>query len=262
MLKRPGFVATMRDMLSTLECAYATPVDVEFTINLQGEDDFSVNVVQCRPFQIRIKKANDSTSYACIPADANRRLQTRGPIIGPGLAMEMDRTIYVVPSAYSQLSMNDRYAVARLIGRLTRLGDLAEGSSLLLVGPGRWGTSTPALGIPTTFSEIENVTAIVEVAVMHAGLVPDVSLGTHFFNDLVELDMLYMAVMPSRDGHFVDQSYFEKDSENLLGTLLPDATPFSSVVRVIQKSRETSAIRIFADTRQQEATCYTVPCAS
>jgi len=64
---------------------------------------------------------------------------------------------------------------------------------LLFVGPGRWGTAEPALGVPVSFAEISRVTALCEVIEMREGLVPDVSLGTHFFNDLVEMQVLYLA---------------------------------------------------------------------
>jgi pyruvate,water dikinase len=255
MLRREGLVNIMQASLQTLEKAYGTPVDVEFTLNLQEDDRFSVNLVQCRPFQIKVKKPADLTTLSDVPASARTLLRSGGPIIGPSVLMELDRTIYVVPSTYSRLPMSDRYAVARLIGQLTRLGDLPPEAGVLLIGPGRWGTSTPALGIPTTFGEIEHVSAIVEVAVMHEGLVPDVSLGTHFFNDLVELDMLYMAVLPNREAHTLDQVFFEEETENLLTTLLPDAVEFASVVRVIGKVGD-RAIHLYADTRHQRAFCY------
>ena len=70
----------------------------------------------------------------------------------------------------------------------------------MLVGPGRRGTSMPALGVPVSFAEINTAAVICELTLMHAGLAPDVSPGPHFFNDLVEMDMLYLAVSPGRRG--------------------------------------------------------------
>ena len=68
-----------------------------------------------------------------------------------------------------------------------------DDSNIMLIGPGRWGTTMPELGIPVSFNEIRNTTVLCELVMMHEGLVPDLSLGTHFFNDLVEMDILYMA---------------------------------------------------------------------
>jgi len=50
----------------------------------------------------------------------------------------------------------------------------------ILLGPGRWGTTTPAMGVPVTFSEINNITAIGEIAYQDGSLIPDLSFGTHF----------------------------------------------------------------------------------
>jgi hypothetical protein len=246
----------MRDSLGILQQAYGVPVDVEFTVNLREDGQLYINLVQCRPFQVKISKANDLTATTGPPEDAVQVLSSRGPIIGPSVSLEVDRVIYIVPSTYSELSMNQRYAVASLVGRLTRLRDLGSDAVVMLVGPGRWGTSTPALGVPVAFAEIENVSVIVEVALMHEGLVPDVSLGTHFFNDLVELDMLYLAVSPGREGHELDQEFFERQMRNRLPELVPDAAGLADVVRVVEMAGEDRSLRIHASTVGQTSTCF------
>lgn len=251
-----NFVPIMNEMLQSLEHAYSVTVDVEFTVNLKETGGFTINLVQCRPFQVKVKKATDLGQTSQPPPGAVPLLASGGPIIGTSTSLELDRVIYIVPSAYSKLSMSDRYSVAHMLGRLTRLGDLGEDASVMLIGPGRWGTSTPALGVPVAFAEIENVSVIVEVAIMHEGLVPDVSLGTHFFNDLVELDMLYMAVSPSLDGHTVDQEFFEKTSENRLAALLPEAAAMAGVIRVIESGGDGKRLRVHADTLNQKAVCF------
>jgi pyruvate,water dikinase len=264
LLKRKEFVHVMREALRALELAYGNAVDVEFTVNLNEDGGFSVNLVQCRPFQVKIKKAEDIISLGDLPADTETLFATRGPIIGPRASIEIDRIIYVVPSEYSRLSTQDRYEVARLIGRITHLTDKGgndQDTSIMVIGPGRWGTSTPALGIPVNFSEIENISAIVEVGIMHQDLVPDVSIGTHFFNDLVELDILYLTVLPNREGHALNQPFFENASENVLTAILPQAARFAPVLRVIDCGRDGQPIRLFADTRKQRACCFCTGCS-
>ncbi len=256
LLRQPAFVATMRELLQRLEQAYDNPVDIEFTVNLIDQQQFRVNLVQCRPFQVKVKKATDLATMANPPANAHPLLRCAGPLIGPSLAVELDRVVYVVPAAYAKLSMADRYAVARLIGRITRLESDDQEPTIMLIGPGRWGTSTPALGVPVSFAEIERATVIVEFAVMHDGLVPDVSLGTHFFNDLVELDMLYLAICPGRDGNLVDREFFEKTAENRLPELLPDAAGLAAVVRVVDRAPNGQPLRLHADTRRQQAIAF------
>jgi len=93
----------------------------------------------------------------------------------------IDRVIYVVPSVYGQMGVSQRYSVARTIGRLMHLDPPDSRQTVMLVGPGRWGTSMPSLGVPVSFAEINTASVVCELALMHEGLVPDVSLGTHFF---------------------------------------------------------------------------------
>ncbi len=191
----------MRALLETLEKAYDYPVDIEFTTNFLPDGSYRINLVQCRPFQV--KGGGPVVALPEVVADADLVLKTQGAVIGPSLATAVGRLIYVVPSVYSQLSLSDRYSIARLIGRLTRLEKQPDGA-LLLVGPGRWGTAEPTLGVPVSFAEISRVTALCEIIEMREGLVPDVSLGTHFFNDLVEMQVLYLALIPGKEGNCVN----------------------------------------------------------
>jgi hypothetical protein len=165
------------------------------------------------------------------------------------------RLIYVVPSVYGQLPLSDRYSIARLIGRLTRLENQPEGA-LFLVGPGRWGTAEPTLGVPVAFAEISRVTALCEVIEMREGLVPDVSLGTHFFNDLVEMQILYLALVPGKEGNYVNASLIEQ-APNQLSALIPEEAAWSNAVRVIDPAGR--VLRLHADALRQTAICYFEP---
>jgi hypothetical protein len=161
------------------------------------------------------------------------------------------RLIYVVPSVYGQLPQRDRYSIARLIGRLTRLEKQPEGA-LLLAGPGRWGTSEATLGVPVSFAEISRVTALCEVIEMREGLVPDVSLGTHFFNDLVEMRILYLALVPGKEGNRVNEDFIEQ-APNELPCLVPEEAGWAGAVRVIDPAR---TLCLHADALRQSAICY------
>ena len=88
----------------------------------------------------------------------------------------------------------------------------------MLIGPGRWGTTTPSLGVPVCFAEIDTVSVLCEIVAMREDLVPDVSLGTHFFNDLVEMDMLYLALFPGRQGQLLERGVLRADAQPPGGT--------------------------------------------
>ena len=149
------------------------------------------------------------------------------------------------------------YSIARAIGKLMRLEEPQKPQTVMLVGPGRWGTSMPSLGVPVNFSEIADVSILSEVVVMRENLVPDVSLGTHFFNELVEADILYLALFPDRDGNALNASFFDQ-ATNRLAELLPEEGKWSDALRVIDASGfgGPHPLRLHADTLQQNVVCY------
>ena len=184
-----------------LRDAYRYPVDVEFTGNFLADGELRLNLVQCRPLQVREGGAIVPAPSA-LPED-RVLLRSRGPIVGPSAHTPIDRVVYVDPDAYVNLGTGDRHEVARVIGRLMRL-DPDVDRKVMLLGPGRWGTTTVALGVPVSFAEIQRVSVLCEI--MRIGdVVPDVSLGSHFFNDLVEESMLYVALYPAHPGHLLDE---------------------------------------------------------
>jgi hypothetical protein len=223
-----SFVAEMRAMLAILRDAYRYPVDVEFTANQLSGGELRVNLVQCRPLQV--KEGGMLPPAPQVRADSVL-LASRGPVVGQGTHAPVDRLVFVDPDAYSVLSTQDRYEVARVVGRAARLPTPAEGGRILLLGPGRWGTTTPALGVPVSFAEIHQVAALGEIIGM-GNVIPDVSLGSHFFNELVEADMLYLALYPDYPGHALDAVRL-RAQPNLLPELLPDDARLAHVVRVL-----------------------------
>jgi hypothetical protein len=166
--------------------------------------------------------------------------------------MSLRRLIYVVPSVYGQLPTGDRYAVARVIGQVNRTSPPSQEAATMLLGPGRWGTTTPSLGVPVTFADINRVAALCEIVAMREDLVPDVSLGTHFLNELVEMDILYMALFPSRQDNYLSREFFES-APNRLAELVPEQARWATVVRVIDLAQP---VTLHANTLQQRVLMY------
>lgn len=249
-----GFVPTMRDLCRILQEAYNHPVDIEFTGNFSNNGNFRINLVQCRPFHAKIVGEASRVRVPEKLAEDQVLFRTRGPIVGHSLATSVSRLIYVVPSVYGQMNMTQRYSVARLIGRLTALESPSEGS-IMLMGPGRWGTSMPWLGVPVSFAEISKASILCELAVMHEGLIPEVSLGTHFFNDLVEMDILYMAILPGKDGHIM-QDHMVRERANVLTKLLPTAKDYETALWVIDSPSDSTPLFLNVDSMQQTGVCF------
>ena len=256
LLSETPFVADMRDMLRILQQSYACPVDVEFTANFFPQGEYKINLVQCRPLQIAAAGAL-ATLPSDIPAE-DRVIEARGAVIGPSRALPIHRVVYITPSLYGQLPIADRYALARLVGSLLHLDPRQPSRNILLIGPGRWGTKSPSLGVPVSFNEIDRISVLCEIVAMRDDLIPDVSLGTHFFNDLVEMDILYLAVFPGRRQDFCNYDFFEH-APNRLAELLPQAAHWAPVLRVIDLPGPAPygvSLQLHANTLEQEFTCY------
>lgn len=230
LLAETAFPQLMHRLLKTLEAAYQYPVDIEFTVNFTQDGQLRINLVQCRPLQTKGIRA-DVRMPSAVP-DEKIILRTEGFTMGPSVSLPIHRIIYVVPEPYLERSQNQKYEVARLIGRLNRTIEDREKTSVLLLGPGRWGTSTPSLGVPVRFAEISNVSVLAEIACEGTNLIPDLSFGTHFFQDLVESDIFYMAVFPARPEVLFRTEWF-LNCPNVLEEFLPDAADYSDTIRFI-----------------------------
>jgi len=244
------FVNDMRRLFKTLEAAYERPVDVEFAVNFLDDRTYRINLLQCRPLQVQ-GTHNPNVPEVCVaPEDA--LLMSKGAVVGHSRVARLDWILYVHPERYGTLPENVRHAVARAIGEVNRAFGKA-GGLVLAIGPGRWGTHMASLGVPVNFSEINHVSALCEVAQMHAFLTPDISLGTHFFGELVELNMLYFALFPDRDGNRLNAVKIETAADHL-AELVPDLSEsVKPVLRVVRADEvESLGLWLVANAPEQE----------
>ncbi|HWS14364.1 MAG TPA: PEP/pyruvate-binding domain-containing protein [Rhodocyclaceae bacterium] len=255
LLRDTPFVGDMREMLRTLQQAYDYPVDIEFTLNAVGDGRYKINLLQCRPFQAR--EAGTIPNPPAHIEPEHLVLEAHGAVIGHSRIGTIGRVVYVRPAVYGKLPLAERHKVARLIGQIMRLRGSEPEKSILLIGPGRWGTSSPELGVPVRFAEINNADVLCEIVAMHEGLVPDVSLGTHFFSDLVETDILYLAIFPQRQDNRLNTALLERQP-NRLAEILPPAAEWADCVRVIDLPNGAcpGVLRLNANTLQQRVFCY------
>lgn len=255
LLTSTPFVEDIREMLSVLQAQYGRTVDIEFTVNFSDENHYKINLVQCRPIQVLGAKSAELPQVLARPEDI--LIEARGAVVGNSRVLKLSRFVYVVPARYAELSIQDRYEVARLLGRLNRVASRERPGHIMLLGPGRWGSSSPELGIPVSFSDINQSSVICEIVYMHAGLIPDVSLGTHFLNEFVEMDMLYLALFPSQGSNRLDEAFF-MDQPNRLLELVPDAQRWQDTVRVVDVRdaiKPGEQVVMVADALEQRVLC-------
>jgi len=178
-------------------------------------------------------------------------LEAHGAVIGQSRAMDIDGIVFVVPGVYGQMTLSERYSVARLMGRIVHPVGAKDEESILLTGRGRWGTTRPWLGVPVSFAEINRISALCGIVAMREELIPDVSLGTHFFNDLVETDILYMALFPNREDNLLNAQLI-CSLPNRLGDYLDDAEKWEAAARAVEsKDLPEGRLRLNADILKQ-----------
>ena len=181
----------MKRMLRCIQDEYDYPVDTEFTINISDNGDYSIDLLQCRPLQVQ--KTQGGTVIPEGISEDNILLENRSSSMGLSKASELDIIVYVDPVNYYNMPYKDKPAVARLIGKLNwHYRDLNK--HMMLIVPGRVGTTSPELGVPTSFADISAFEIICETEETKAGYNPELSYGSHIFQDLVEAEILYTAV--------------------------------------------------------------------
>ena len=252
LLSQTDFPNLMQQLLQRLQTAYGYPVDTEFTANFQLDGTFNINILQCRPLQIKTNRQRVS-----IPADIPESeiiFKSRCKFMGGSLELRLRQIVLVVPELYAALTISEKYQVARLIGQLNRLISNADENPAMLLGPGRWGTSTPNLGIPVSFAEINRFMALGELAFETSGFTPDLSYGTHFFHDLVETGIFYLALNESQVKASFNRQLLA-DRPNQLVKLLPEAAKWQEVVLVTEVNQN-EEIWLHADLGTKQVCCW------
>lgn len=188
--KNEVFTGMMKKMLAVLEEVYGTPVDIEYTVNLGSGKEFVVNLLQCRPLQVCI--GGEHIEIPRIPEE-EKLLHIEHSTMGRSRADQIQVIVKVDAYEYYSYPYARKPSVARAIGQINSYFKGRDVSMVLLV-PGRIGTSSPELGVPVAFADISRFSAIFEVAYSQVGYMPELSFGSHMFQDLVESDIFYGAV--------------------------------------------------------------------
>ncbi len=229
LLQERSFTDMMQAILHRLAQAYGRPVDVEFTLDIlpgRPHPRFVFHLLQCRPLSSREATTTRSLPATLSPEDI---LFVATRLVPDGVVSGIEYAVYVDPHRYAAIPDDPtRYEVGRVVGRIN---ERLAGHRYILLGPGRWGSSNISLGVKVGYADIYNTSMLIEIAFAGPAGTPEVSYGTHFFQDLVEANIYPLALYPD-EGDFFRREFFE-GSPNLLPLLLPADAPLAEVVRVI-----------------------------
>jgi pyruvate,water dikinase len=242
------FIKQMDAVMKTLKEKLGTPVDVEFAY-----DGSNLFLLQCRP---------QSSSVDCtaspIPKDIPQKdmIFTAKRYISNGRIPDISYIVYVDPAGYNQLQeLDDIVNTGRIVGQLN---SILPKRRFILMGPGRWGSRGDIkMGVQVSYADISNTAALIEIARRKSGYVPELSFGTHFFQDLVESNIRYLPIYPDDDGIIFNEAFLTR-SDNILAELLPQYAGYADLVHVIDVPRVADGriLRILTNADLEEAVAY------
>lgn len=232
LLNKTNFINKTHEILTTLQTAMQTPVDIEFASD--GKDFY---LLQCRPQSFSSAEASDP-----IPDDIppERIIFSANKYVSNGKVPDISHIVYVDPVKYGEVGDHKELKqIGRAVGKLNKL---LPKRKFILMGPGRWGSRGDIkLGVNVTYSDINNTTMLIEIAKQKGSYVPDLSFGTHFFQDLVEASIRYLPLYPDDEGILFNDEFF-KNSQNILKSLLPEYGHLSDILKVIDVEKSTDGM--------------------
>jgi hypothetical protein len=178
--------------------AMGVNVEMEFAATLDPESRRTeFYILQMRPMVSRsvIKKVHfrglDEATLVC----------SSDSTLGNGCISDIADIIYIKPETFTNLKTLE---MAGEIGELNRQLKIENRASLIL-GPGRWGSSDPFLGIPVKWNHISTSKVIIEAA--YGAFSADPSHGTHFFHNLTSLGIGYFTIKPEQKEGMIDWAW-------------------------------------------------------
>jgi hypothetical protein len=233
----------VKKMLATVQAAYGRPVDIEF-----AWDQEKLYVLQCRSLSLR-REMERVVIPTGVPTE-DKLFVTHTGLSNAAIA-DIEYVVYVDPRAYDRLdTVEKKHKVGWAVGQLNKR---LAGSRYALLGPGRWGSNDINLGVRVTYSDINNTRLLVEIAFARDGYTPEVSYGTHFFQDLVEADIAIMPLYPDTAGNSLNEEML-LHAENALAGMDPSLAEMAGVVHLLHMPAVAGGrlLHVFLDAQTQE----------
>jgi len=250
LINKTPYIRIMKKILKKLEAAYKKPVDVEFAWHEE-----KLYILQCRP--LNVKKTGESIT---IPENIkkDRILFTNRKCITSEAVKNIEYIVYVDPKAYNALETHqEKVEIGRAVNEINRA--LAE-KRFALFGPGRWGSSDISLGVKVGYNDINKTLILGEIAFEQGGSTPEVSFGTHFFNDLVEANIISIALYPDREDTIFNEDFF-LNSENQIDSLAPSISHLKELIHIIDVKEVSNGnlLHIYQDDEHQKGIGFFAP---
>ncbi len=248
LLRKTKFAELLAHILHLLDERYRLPVDMEYTIELRNPDaanpDAHITLLQCRP-QSRMINITSASLPKDLPAE---RIAFRTNFMVPqGYLPDIQHVLFVSPEEYHRLTNPNAFvSLTRAIQELNK--KLAD-KKFICVGPGRWGTTNSELGVYVTYADIFHAAALIELSGKNVGVAPEPSLGTHFFQDLMEAQIYPLSINLDNSEAIFNRDFFYNAPNHLKDFLPTIDESITNCLRVITVSdfKEGNHLDIFMD---------------
>ena len=194
----------IKDILEICKKELMCDIEMEFAADIEYRDNsqrLNLKLLQVRPVgeygtesEVSIEKAEEDMEHVLLKSTK---------ALGSGRVEGMNYIIHVPSATFDSAATRDMAAEISRFNQKVK----EEGGSYLLIGPGRWGSSDPWLGIPVLWNEISEAKIIVETAIPGYQIEP--SQGTHFFQNITSLGVGYLTIDTVRGDGFVDEKAME-----------------------------------------------------
>lgn len=232
LINNTNFLKKIEAIIRTLKTKMKMHVDIEFV-----SDGKEFYVLQCRP-----QSHSDHVASDPIPKDVpnDRILFSASKYVSNGKVPQISHVVYVDPQKYSELPNREKMLqVGQVVGKLNKL---LPKRKFILMGPGRWGSRGDIrLGVSVTYSDISNTAMLIEIARKKGNYIPDLSFGTHFFQDLVESNIRYLPLYPDDAGNKFNESFL-RDSRNILPDITEEFPDLFDTIKVIDVMEATNGM--------------------
>jgi len=241
------FMRMMQRILKMLEGEYSRPVDIEFAME-EGEDGkIHLNLFQCRP----LRQVAEQKFVMPEGHEEEVLFDVRRTSMWRSKEEKLDIIVWVDPQKYYDYPYVKKPDVANMIGMINQYFS-QQGKHMMLLVPGRCGTSSPELGVPVKYSDVSCFSAICEVAYSKAGYNPSLSYGSHMFQELVEADIYYGAINENSKTKIYRPDYLNTFPD-VFGAIWPDKAEFGKLIRVFDVSEHHA--RLLLDAKEGRAVC-------
>jgi hypothetical protein len=197
----------IKDLLQTCQKEMNNPIEIEFAVNLDtpADEPAIFNFLQIRPIVLNDQSINFNIENV-VPEET---IVYSESALGNGTFPELHDIVYVKPEAF------DASRSGKIAEIIEDINDrfIKDGKNYILIGPGRWGSSDPWLGIPTKWAQISAARVIIEAGLENYRIDP--SQGTHFFQNITSFRVGYFTINPFiKDGYF-DLEYLDSQTAGM-----------------------------------------------